>query len=203
MLSIAKSEAEVDAELSSVTNSANITSVGAESNGVIVVPTTNYSEQRHLFAKELKELVSFKALMEADRHQFKQTGEYSMCCCPFHRDRTPSFSIYQDDNRAKCFGCDWYGDIFNYEMDFHKVGFGQALGRLNNFYYDCPRAGRKAKTHVKPIAQVELSKEQIEQRNKYIDRLVNEPWLAGLICQKRNACSGENWNPQTILKISG
>ena len=207
-MSLSRQETNVHAEHLSNSNSAHETQVkskvNAESDGAIVVPTINYGEQRHLFAKELKELISFKALMEADRHQFKQSGEYAMCRCPFHPDHNPSFAIYSDDDYARCYGCNWHGDIFNYEMDFHKVGFGQALGRLNDLYYDCPRSGKKAKAAAKIVKdeQPQLSAKQITERNQYAQRLATDNWLAAEVCRKRFERTGEPWNPAVIQHLA-
>ena len=111
-----------------------------------------------------------------------------MCRCPFHNDRTPSFSIREDDDTAgKCFGCGWYGDIFKYEMDFHKVDFTEAWLRLNDFHYKCPRGGEKVKPFVKASKpeKVVLSEKQKDEREAYARRLETDRWIAEEICRKR------------------
>ncbi|WP_256926720.1 CHC2 zinc finger domain-containing protein [Sphingomonas sp. TZW2008] len=35
-------------------------------------------------------------------------------CCPFHPDKTPSFTIYADDRRFQCFGCGAEGDVLDF-----------------------------------------------------------------------------------------
>lgn len=35
----------------------------------------------------------------------KRSGAEWTACCPFHRDRSPSFTIYDGGRRFKCFGC--------------------------------------------------------------------------------------------------
>lgn len=44
-------------------------------------------------------------------------------CCPFHPDRTPSFTIYADDRRFQCFGCGAEGDV----LDFVQRAYGVKL----------------------------------------------------------------------------
>lgn len=44
-------------------------------------------------------------------------------CCPFHRDRTPSFTIYDGGRRFKCFGCGAGGDV----LDFVSRAYGVDL----------------------------------------------------------------------------
>lgn len=44
-------------------------------------------------------------------------------CCPFHPDRSPSFTIYSDDRRFQCFGCGAEGDV----LDFVQRAYGVKL----------------------------------------------------------------------------
>jgi DNA primase len=44
-------------------------------------------------------------------------------CCPFHPDRSPSFTIYKGDRRWICFGCGAQGDV----LDFVRQAYGDTL----------------------------------------------------------------------------
>ncbi len=55
--------------------------------------------------------------------KLQRAGREWKACCPFHPDRTPSFTIYQDDRRAHCFGCGWTGDV----LDFVKASYRVSL----------------------------------------------------------------------------
>ena len=50
--------------------------------------------------------------------------------CPFHREDTPSFGIYADGRRWKCFGCGAGGDVFSFVMQLFELTFPQAVLRL-------------------------------------------------------------------------
>ncbi len=50
--------------------------------------------------------------------------------CPFHQEKTPSFSVNQDRQFFKCFGCGKGGDIFNFLMEIEAVTFFEALKML-------------------------------------------------------------------------
>lgn len=52
-----------------------------------------------------------------------RTGREWKGCCPFHPDRTPSFTIYADDRRFQCFGCGAEGDV----LDFVQRAYGVKL----------------------------------------------------------------------------
>ena len=48
-------------------------------------------------------------------------------CCPFHNEKTPSFSVKQDGQFFKCFGCGESGNIFNFVMKMENVDFPTAV----------------------------------------------------------------------------
>ena len=47
--------------------------------------------------------------------------------CPFHPEKTPSFSVVEDKGFYHCFGCGANGDVFNWHTDKLGMGFGEAL----------------------------------------------------------------------------
>ena len=51
-------------------------------------------------------------------------------CCPFHADRSPSFTIFADGERFYCFGCGASGDVLDYVMRLHGLGMVDAASRL-------------------------------------------------------------------------
>lgn len=57
----------------------------------------------------------------------KKRGRTHMACCPFHNEKTPSFTVSPELQIFKCFGCGKAGDIFTFIQDFEKVGFHEAL----------------------------------------------------------------------------
>lgn len=50
-----------------------------------------------------------------------------MGCCPFHRDRTPSFHVSDIKGTYRCFGCNAWGDTFDFVMQTKGVGFQEAV----------------------------------------------------------------------------
>lgn len=59
-------------------------------------------------------------------------------CCPFHRDRTPSFTIYDGGRRFKCFGCGAGGDVLDFVSRAYGVDLSGAARMLRAG--DLPRA---------------------------------------------------------------
>src|SRR5579871_6185230 len=51
-------------------------------------------------------------------------------CCPFHREKTPSFKVENERRNYKCFGCGAGGDAFRWLMETEGLSFPEAIERL-------------------------------------------------------------------------
>src|SRR5438270_13094299 len=47
--------------------------------------------------------------------------------CPFHNEKTPSFTVHSTHQFYKCFGCDAKGDVLKFVMEIERVSFFEAL----------------------------------------------------------------------------
>lgn len=52
--------------------------------------------------------------------------------CPFHGEKTPSFTWYKDSNSFYCYGCAEAGDVIAFYMKMYKVDFKEAIKQLSN-----------------------------------------------------------------------
>ena len=59
--------------------------------------------------------------------QLKKKGRNWMACCPFHDERTPSFSVNPNGNFYKCFGCGKGGNVFTFLMEHEGLSFPEAV----------------------------------------------------------------------------
>ncbi len=50
--------------------------------------------------------------------------------CPFHTEKTPSFSVHASHQFYKCFGCGASGDVFKFVMEIERISFFEALKLL-------------------------------------------------------------------------
>lgn len=51
-------------------------------------------------------------------------------CCPFHNEKTPSFSVNEEKGFYHCFGCGKHGDIISFIMETENVNFVEAISEL-------------------------------------------------------------------------
>lgn len=51
--------------------------------------------------------------------------------CPLHNEKTPSFVVYIQENRFKCYGCQAFGDVIDLYMALHEVEFKEAINLLS------------------------------------------------------------------------
>lgn len=64
------------------------------------------------------------------RVSLKKQGNNYTACCPFHQEKTPSFSVNQDRQFYYCFGCGAGGNSIGFIMNFDQVEFPQAIDIL-------------------------------------------------------------------------
>ena len=83
----------------------------------------------------------------------KKKGANYWACCPFHGEKTPSFSISPSKGIYKCFGCGKAGDSVRFVMDIEGLGYGEALRHL-------------AKKYGIDIQEEEMTDDQILRQNE-------------------------------------
>lgn len=63
--------------------------------------------------------------------KLQRAGREMKGCCPFHPDKSPSFTIYADDRRFQCFGCGVEGDVLDFVQRAYGVKLLPAIGMLD------------------------------------------------------------------------
>ncbi|MHC4503432.1 MAG: DNA primase [Planctomycetota bacterium] len=62
--------------------------------------------------------------------QLKRAGRSHKALCPFHNEKTPSFTVNSERQTFKCFGCGEGGDVFSFVEKYERVDFKEALRML-------------------------------------------------------------------------
>lgn len=61
---------------------------------------------------------------------FKRSGAIHTALCPFHDEKTPSFTIQKGDSHYHCFGCGAHGDAIQFLMTHQRMSFIEAIESL-------------------------------------------------------------------------
>lgn len=61
----------------------------------------------------------------------KKAGKNYQGCCPFHDEKSPSFTVAQDKQFFHCFGCGAHGDVIDFVADINRVEFIEAIKILD------------------------------------------------------------------------
>lgn len=64
------------------------------------------------------------------RVKLKKAGKNYAACCPFHQEKSPSFTVSPDKQFYYCFGCGASGNAVSFLMDFERLGFIDSLKQL-------------------------------------------------------------------------
>jgi len=62
--------------------------------------------------------------------QLRKRGKNYIGLCPFHNEKTPSFTVSEEKQIFHCFGCHTGGNVFKFLMEFQKISFVEAVQHL-------------------------------------------------------------------------
>ncbi|PSU94193.1 DNA primase [Photobacterium leiognathi subsp. mandapamensis] len=87
------------------------------------------------------------------RVKLKKQGKNFGACCPFHNEKTPSFSVSQEKQFYHCFGCGVHGNVLDFVMEFDRLDFVDAIEELaSQLGLEVPRENDGNTTHRGPKA---------------------------------------------------
>ncbi|WP_039914974.1 DNA primase [Cellvibrio mixtus] len=92
------------------------------------------------------------------RVKLKKTGKNYSACCPFHDEKTPSFTVSPEKQFFYCFGCGASGNALGFIMDYERLSFPEATESLARL------AGLEVPREVQTEAQ---QKREEEKRSIY------------------------------------
>ncbi|MBU2068976.1 MAG: DNA primase [Gammaproteobacteria bacterium] len=88
------------------------------------------------------------------RVPLKKAGRNYAACCPFHNEKSPSFTVSQDKQFYHCFGCGAHGNAISFMMEFEQLEFVEAIEELAQLHHlEVPREQGAAKN--RPAAQAD------------------------------------------------
>ena len=108
------------------------------------------------------------------RVKLKKAGKNYSACCPFHDEKTPSFSVNPERQFYYCFGCGAGGNAIGFVMDYERLDFREAVEGLAQTVglevpKDDPRGGREPpKDQNKPLY------EALERASKFYEHALRQ-----------------------------
>ncbi len=146
------------------------------------------------------------------RVPLKKTGKSHKACCPFHEEKSPSFTVAQDKQFYYCFGCGAGGNALSFIMEFDRIDFLPAVELLaKNVGMEIPReavANPKAKKHRDDLYSVVTEADNFyRQKLRSAEAKTAVEYLKGRgLTGKIAAQFGIGYAPQgwdNLLKVAG
>lgn len=125
------------------------------------------------------------------RVPLKKAGKDYKACCPFHEEKTPSFTVSPDKQFYHCFGCGEHGTAIGFLMNYDRLSFPEAVRELaSQAGLEVPQEAREdpeaARTHNDLL-------EILNQADRFFRRQLREHPQAGRVTGylKERGLSGE------------
>ena len=127
------------------------------------------------FIDELLTRVDIVDVIDA-RVPLRKAGKDYKACCPFHEEKTPSFTVSQDKQFYHCFGCGVHGSAIGFLMEYEHMSFPEAVEDL------AARAGvsvvreQQGSAYTPSMAKDELAilSDLLQQADRYYRRQLRE-----------------------------
>jgi DNA primase len=113
-----------------------------------------YSETRDEITAQIKEQADIVQII-SECIDLKRSGVRYLGLCPFHGEKTPSFSVHSGQQFFHCFGCGESGDVFSFMMKYYNLDFQGALKELARRY--------QIELPEKPVSQEEQKRKHLRQ----------------------------------------
>ncbi|MEK7209821.1 MAG: CHC2 zinc finger domain-containing protein, partial [Candidatus Binatota bacterium] len=82
---------------------------------------------------EIRERASIVEVI-SDHLTLKKMGRNYLGICPFHAEKTPSFTVNEEKGIFHCFGCHVGGNVFHFLMQYEHLSFPEAVERVGKRY---------------------------------------------------------------------
>lgn len=105
--------------------------------------------------------------------QLKKRGKNFIGLCPFHSEKTPSFTVSEDKQIFHCFGCHAGGNVYKFLMEYEKISFVEAVQEVAarvgiNLEYEKDTTGKDSEQEI-------LYEINIQAARYFSDNLLNSP----------------------------
>lgn len=149
---------------------------------------------------DLKNRADLVRIIQPYAADLKKKGANWMACCPFHQEKTPSFSVNPSKGFYKCFGCGKGGTAFNFLMEMEGLNFPEAVKRV---------AEISGVILPEPVddASYQRSKTQREEKKQVADQIIElnqvalEYWETALQGKSKKAKEARTYLEQRGISL--
>ena len=127
----------------------------------------------------------------------KKAGKNYQACCPFHNEKSPSFSVSPEKQFYHCFGCGAHGNAISFLMEYEQLEFVEAIEELARLHsLDVPRENTGGKPQKYPSVSREQKQsdyEMMELAARYYQHSLKHDSNSKLVIEylKNRGLSGE------------
>ncbi len=124
------------------------------------------------FCDELRAKISIVDVVGSKIKLVRKGREY-MACCPFHNEKTPSFTVNEAKGFYHCFGCGAHGDIIKFEMEANGLSFIDAVEKLaHKVGMQLPKFSHESKEEAEKKAS---AYDIMEMAAKFFEKMLRLP----------------------------
>ncbi|MCX6377159.1 MAG: CHC2 zinc finger domain-containing protein [Armatimonadetes bacterium] len=87
------------------------------------------ADSREALKEEIRQRINILDVV-SEYVALKRGGKSHKGLCPFHAEKTPSFTVSEEFQSWHCFGCGEHGDVFSFLMKIENLTFAEALERM-------------------------------------------------------------------------
>lgn len=159
--------------------------------------------------------------------KLKRSGNNYFACCPFHKEKTASFSINAKEQYFHCFGCGESGNVISYVMKYNGLDFIESIKSLATKYgvHIPDNAPKKSRAEIEAVKIHRLTlRETIDKsvgfyrqnlgssnialsyfKNRGLTMAIIDKFLLGYVPNQTNALSNifTNYHSNTFLQDAG
>jgi len=124
----------------------------------------------------IKREYDLKTLIESYGVSLKKKGSNYVGLCPFHKEKTPSFTVNPKTNLYHCFGCNAGGDVIGFVTKQEGIGFREAFVKLSSQNPVVSRQGKtkdKGNGNGKNPASIMHHESCIVNRSRLLNRVIS------------------------------
>ncbi|MDH5484112.1 MAG: DNA primase, partial [Gammaproteobacteria bacterium] len=160
----------------------------------------------------IEELINTADIVDVvdSRVPLKKRGKEHVACCPFHTEKSPSFTVSESKQFYHCFGCGAHGTALGFIMEYERLDFVDAVEALAAEYHlEVPREDSQFKStqpDKQPLYQIlekasELYQQQLKSTPRAIEYLKGRHLSGEIAKQFELGYAPDSWD--FVLKQAG